>query len=234
MRKKELELLDSLRQLARLVVRKANTSKGIRIEYFEDESDSEPETKFLEVDGETHEQASHLSSVLYSVADLSGAEPEVLLLAAGALLARLGALHVAEDEDANETSRQEDAVMLAVSGLVLGNDVFASQVEAELAELRDANEDEEEEDEQDEEDTEVEDDLDLSAEHPNPKFSAEPNPKFDDGGPYNEPALPPEPASVTTVTCHACSKSWPASDPVRPAECVCHLAPLDCAFDAPT
>lgn len=145
-----MKLVGTIKQMARAVIKKTLTATAVNVS---DPSDVDSKLEPIGLDADTLAAANHLEAVLASVVDLSAAEPSVVLVAAGKLLARFGTMYSEEPaDDAGDEAGPVNAVFTAAAGLVLGVDSFVADVASE-------QEDDGEEDDADFEDDEEDDDI---------------------------------------------------------------------------
>jgi len=160
-----MKLVGTIKQMARAVIKKTLTATAVNVI---DPSDIDAKLEPIGLDADTLAAANHLEAVLASVVDLSAAEPSVVLVAAGKLLARFGTMY-SEDpaDDAGDEAGPVNAVFTAAAGLVLGIDSFVADVASEQEEDgeeddADFEDDDSEGEEVDNTDDEDEDDADLA------------------------------------------------------------------------
>lgn len=143
----DMKLVGSVQSFARSVVRRSNTITAIRTQHPEVD-DASP----VDLSMETLDAANEISETLYRVADLSGADGSVLVIAAGKLLAKFATFYGEDPKKGDPEDRgTENAVMLAAAGFVLGLEAF-------IRDIQEARENLDDEDYEDDEDIEAEDD----------------------------------------------------------------------------
>lgn len=141
----DLRLVESVAQFARTVAKRSRTITAIYVQA--------PDEKKSPVDlgTDTLEAANEISETLYRVADLSGADASVIMIAVGKLLAKYATIFGEEPKEGEPEERgTENAVMLASAGFVLGLEAFIREVQEERENLDDDDDD-------DDDDEEVED-----------------------------------------------------------------------------
>lgn len=165
-RASNMRLVESVAEFGRTLIRRSKVVTSIVVTDVSDEAETD-DPRPISLSVEALEEANQLSDVLHRVADLSGAEPSVLLIAAGKLLARYGATfgETPGIDDPDERGA-ENAVMTAAGGFVLGMEAFVRDIrqkeEDEAEEIEDYDDDDDDEENVEEDDSDYEE-LDPNA-----------------------------------------------------------------------
>ena len=151
----DLRLVESVAQFARTVARRSRTITAIYVQAPDEERSP------IDLGTDTLEAANEISETLYRVADLSGADASVIMIAVGKLLAKYATIFGEEPKPGEPEDRgTENAVMLASAGFVLGLEAFIREVQEERENLDDDDDDDDENEDSEFDDEDEYDDED--------------------------------------------------------------------------